>query len=118
MRKIKANYDRKNFLKADVYLFVLAHNNLELAQYVNDCCDDFTKLDLVDIYEDEFSLNADDMLFYESGGKFNDASISLYRGESWGKKEDRPQLSSLTSGYIAAMAIKGLGNDCDLSTLL
>lgn len=92
-------------LKAEAYLFILACNNLVLAEYVNKMCDNFSKLPLTEINKEKFPLDENDKLFYLSGGKFN-RSINLKTTESWSNPSDsKGALSSFTGGYFAAMAL-------------
>lgn len=75
-------------IKAEAYLFVLAVNNLALAKFTNELHGNFSNLPLEEINKEKFNLNADDTLFYKSGGKFN-RSVTLVQHESWSNPKDK-----------------------------
>lgn len=95
-------------LKTQAYAFVLAVNNPYLANIVSKhVLKHYPDLELPinEISREKFKLDADDDLFYKSGGKFNRVA-TLRKGESWSIPDDnKGSLSNFTGGYFAALSL-------------
>lgn len=80
-KSLKGN--EKGRIWAEELLFVLAMHNPTVANIANRINGNFSDLDIDAISKENYFLSAEDIIFYESGGKFNRLT-KLERGESWG----------------------------------